>query len=138
MFACRPLALTLALAACLGAGRAQADPADGSFSAGLVVEWPWSGFAIASVPPPVPPPYVYAQEPINAAWIGLPGGVAPVGSASPVPEPRRWATLLTGLGLVILALRRRINHQVRVRDGVTRPAARLSGFAAPDDRPARS
>ena len=110
MIACRHLALTLAFAAPLVAGQAHADPAEGSFSAGLVALWPGSGFAIASVPPPVPPAYIYAPEPINAAWIGLPGGVAPVGSVSLVPEPRRWAMLLTGFGLVVLALRRRINR----------------------------
>ena len=110
MVACRYLALTFVLAASLGAGRAHADPAEGSFSAGLAVEWPWSGSAIASVPPPMPPVYVYAQEPISVAWIGLPGGVAPIGSVSLVPEPRRWAMLPTGFGLVVLALRRRINR----------------------------
>ncbi len=110
MPACRHLALTLAFAASLVAGLAHADPAEGSFSAGLVTLWPWSGFAIASVPPPVPPTYIYAPEPINVAWIGLPGGVAPLGSVGLVPEPHRWTTLLTGFGLVILALRRRIRQ----------------------------
>lgn len=110
MFTWRPLTLTLVLAVSLGVGQAHADPVGTSFSAGLAVEWPWSGFAITSQPPPVPVTYLYAQAPISVAWIGLPGGVAPVGSVSLVPEPHRWATLLTGFGLVILALRRRINR----------------------------
>ena len=110
VLACRTLALTLTLAASLGVGQAHAapGPADASFSAGLIFEWPWSGFAITSQTPL--PTYVYVQEPINVAWIGLPGGVGPVGSVSLVPELHRWATLLTGFGLVILALRRRINR----------------------------
>ena len=110
MLACRHLALTLALAASLVAGQAYADPTEGSFSGALVMVWPWSSSAIASVPPPVSPTYVYAQKPIKVAAVGLPGGLAPVGSVSLVPEPHRWTTPLTGFGLVILALRRRINR----------------------------
>ena len=112
MSTCRLLVLTLALAASLGVNQTYADPgpADESFSAGLTFVWPWSGFALTffQASPPVPPTYVVFQEPYVA--VGLPEGVAPIGSVSLVPEPHRWATLLTGFGLVILALRRRINR----------------------------
>ena len=107
----RPLTLTLALAASLWVGQTYAahGPADASFSAGLTFVWPWSGAALSSEARPLAPP-VFAQELDYVAWIGLPGGVAPVGSVNLVPEPHRWATLLTGFGLVILALRRRIRQ----------------------------
>lgn len=109
MSACRPLALTIALAAALVAGQAHADSAEGSFSAGQVMLWPGSGSALFSEARPLAPP-VFAPQLDYVAWIGLPGGVAPVGSVGQVPEPHRWAMLPTGLGLVILALRRRINR----------------------------
>ena len=112
MLACRHLALPLTLVASLGASQTYA--ASGSiganFSDGLTFEWPWPGSAIAFQVLPVSPTYVYVQQPLKMAAAGLPGGVAPVGSISLVPEPHRWATLLTGFGLVILALRRRINR----------------------------
>ena len=38
------------------------------------------------------------------------GGMAGKPASNKIPEPHRWATLLTGFGLVILALRRRINR----------------------------
>ena len=111
MSVCRRLALIFSLATALWTGQTYADPgpADASFSAGLTFVWPWSGAALSSEARPLAPP-VFAQELDYVAWIGLPEGVAPVGSVSLVPEPHRWATLLTGFGLVILALRRRIRQ----------------------------